>query len=101
MEQIDIIVKVIITLASLLTAAGVIFGVIKPLITVLKKWNGYDQQITDISNDIQTLRTEQYVQTRVMLATLDGLHQLGCNGKVTEATEELNDYINKLSHKQS
>lgn len=101
MEQIDIIVKVIITLASLLTAAGVIFGVIKPLITALKKWNGYDQQITDISNDIQTLRTEQYVQTRVMLATLDGLHQLGCNGKVTEATEELNDYINKLSHKQS
>lgn len=101
MEQIDIIVKVIITLASLLTAAGVIFGVIKPLITALKKWNGYDQQITDISNEIQTLRTEQYVQTRVMLATLDGLHQLGCNGKVTEATEELNDYLNKLSHKQS
>lgn len=101
MEQIDIIVKVIITLASLLTAAGVIFGVIKPLITALKKWNGYDQQITDISNELQTLRTEQYVQTRVMLATLDGLHQLGCNGKVTEATEELNDYINKLSHKQS
>jgi len=90
----------VIGIAGFITAVGVLVGVAKSWVQQLKKWNGYDQQISGISDEIQTLRDEQYVQTMVLQATLDGLKQLGCNGKVTEAKHELDDYINRLSHNQ-
>lgn len=90
----------IIGFAGLITAIGVVIGVIRNYFKQVDKWNSYDKQICDVSQEIQGLRTEQYVQTKVLLATLDGLHQLGCNGKVTEATNELNEYLNKQSHNQ-
>ena len=88
----------IIGAAGFLTALGVLVGFIKSYVKQINKWNGYDEQIGSINDDIKGLRNEQYMQTRVLMATLDGLHQLGCNGKVTEASEELSDYLNKRSH---
>ena len=75
--------NMIISCASLITALGIIFGCIKAYFKQTDKWNGYDEQIKGIEDQIQGLRDEQLMQTHVLWATLDGLHQLGCNGDVT------------------
>ena len=90
----------IIGIAGLISAIGVLLGLIRNYFKQVDKWNGYDKKFDIVFNEIQTLRDEQYMQTRVLMATLDGLHQLGCNGEVTIASNELNDYLNRMSHKQ-
>lgn len=101
--------NLIIGFAGLVTAVGVLIGLIKSYVKQIEKWNGYDEKITNLNakivekNDevkeqVSNLKSEQYMQTKVLLAVLDGLHQLKCNGKVTEATNELTDYLNKSSH---
>ncbi|MBQ0112690.1 MAG: hypothetical protein KBT03_06140 [Bacteroidales bacterium] len=82
----------IIGFVALIGALGVIIGLVKNYIHQIDKWNNYDAQINDIKN-------EQKMQTRVLLAVLDGLHQQGCNGDVTKATNELTDWLNQQSHK--
>lgn len=57
----------------------------------IQKWEEYDQKIKEIKD-------EQCILTQSMLATLDGLKQLGCNGKVTEARDKLNEYLNAQAH---
>lgn len=57
----------------------------------VKKWNEYDKEIKQI-------QSEQCMLTFCMMATLDGLQQLGCNGKVTEARERLDKHLNKQAH---
>lgn len=57
----------------------------------VQKWEEYDKQIKDIKD-------EQCLLTYCMLATLDGLKQLGCNGKVTEARDRLDRHLNKTAH---
>lgn len=99
----------IIAFVGLLTSLGVLFALIKSSIHQVDKWNGYDKDIKEVKNKVEntetninakitSLKDEQYIQTRVLLAVLDGLHQQGCNGKVTEATAELTDFLNKSSH---
>lgn len=101
--------NLIIGIAGLITALGVLVGLIKSYVKQIEKWNSYDKQIKDLNekviekNDevkdqVKSLKSEQYMQTRVLLAVLDGLHQQGCNGKVTQATEELTDFLNASSH---
>lgn len=54
---------------------------------------------TDFEAKVQEIRAEQYILTDCMRAVLDGLHQLKCNGRVTEAIENLDDYLNARAHK--
>ena len=56
-----------------------------------------DNQI-DVEAKIQEVRAEQEILTECMYATLDGLHQLGCNGKVTEARSMLDQYLIRRAH---
>lgn len=55
---------------------------------------------TDTDAKLQEIKAEQCMLTYCMMATLDGLHQLGCNGKVTEARSELDKFMNKQAHDQ-
>lgn len=59
----------------------------------VQKWDDYDGKL-------QQIQAEQCMLTYCMMATLDGLHQLGCNGKVTEARQELDKFMNKSAHNQ-
>jgi len=54
---------------------------------------------TDFEAKVQEIRAEQYILTDCMRAVLDGLHQLNCNGRVTEAIDNLDDYLNARAHK--
>lgn len=57
----------------------------------VQKWDEYDKQITSIKN-------EQRIITECTLAILEGLKQLNCNGKVTEARDMLAGYLNNQAH---
>lgn len=52
----------------------------------------------DTQEQLQEIKQEQCMLTYCMMATLDGLHQLGCNGKVTQAREDLDKFMNKQAH---
>ena len=74
-----------------------------------KIYANYDKQLADIQAEIddnhtdteakiQEVRAEQEMLTECMYATLDGLHQLGANGKVTETRTMLNEYLIRRAH---
>lgn len=70
----------------------------------------YNEQLSDIRNHledtriefegkIQEVRAEQFIMIDCLRAVLDGLHQQGCNGRVTKAIETLDLYLNERAHK--
>lgn len=70
----------------------------------------YNEQLTDIRNQqdeirtdfeakVQEVKAEQYIIVECLRAVLDGLHQQGCNGKVSEAITTLDDYLLERAHR--
>lgn len=49
--------------------------------------------------DIKSIKEEQSILTKGVLACLKGLKEQGCNGSVTEAIEDIEEYVNKQAHK--
>lgn len=75
-----------------------------------KIYERYDEKLAEMDEKInenhsgteaklQEVKAELYILTDCMAAVLDGLHQQGCNGKVTAATEMLDKYLNERAHK--
>lgn len=96
----DIIIKI----GGVITALTGFFGVI---VFIVRWFNKQNQQTTDIAalkkhheEDIKELRDELCVLSYGMLAALDGLKQLHCNGEVTKAHEMLSKHLNKQAHSQ-
>ena len=81
-------------IAAIVAGLGAIATVYKGMVDShdrVQKWDEYDK-------DIKAIKDEQCMLTYCMMATLDGLKQLGCNGKVTEARDMLDKYMNKQAH---
>ncbi len=62
--------------------------------------NGYNQLLnkvednnTDTEAKFQEVKAELLILTECMRAVLDGLYQQGCNGKVTEARQKLDEHL--------
>ena len=87
------VVEVIITAASVVTALGVIFGILFAFFKWLMKRDKNDVEIREI-------KEEQTILTKGVLACLKGLKEQGCDGPVTAAIVEIEDHINKQAHKQ-
>ena len=51
--------------------------------------------------DIADIKNELCVMNYALLATLDGLKQLNCNGNVTKAYNMLEKHLNKQAHDQN
>ena len=83
----------IIMAASLLGAVAVLLGGLFSAYKWYLKQNKQDE-------DIAKIKEEQCLLTYGILACLDGLEQLGCNHKVTEAKGKFDKYINKKAHEQ-
>lgn len=89
-------------LLQIITVLGAIWGGYKIIVEIvdrinskhdqIQKWEEYDQQIKDI-------KSEQEMMTVCVSAILDGLKQLNCNGEVTKAKMELDEYLIKKAHK--
>lgn len=86
------VVEIIITTASIITALGVIFGILFGFFKWLLKRERNDVEIKDI-------KAEQSILTKGVLACLKGLKEQGCDGPVTTAINEIEDHINKQAHK--
>lgn len=61
---------------------------------------GYNQLLdnvkdnaTDTEAKFQEVKAELLILTECMRAVLDGLYQQGCNGKVTEARQKLDEHL--------
>ena len=57
-----------------------------------------DENHADTESKLQQLGAEMYMHTEVLNAILDGLTQLGANGKVTEAKEKMAEFMNRAAH---
>ena len=84
--------EIITTVAGLITALGVIFGV---LFAVYKWYLKQEKQ----DKDIKAIKEEQFILTQGVLACLKGLQEQGCDGPVTSAIKQLETHINKQAHK--
>ena len=84
--------EIITAVAGVITALGVIFGVI----FAIYKWY-LKQEKQD--KDIQAIKEEQTILTQGVLACLKGLQEQGCDGPVTIAIKQLENHINKQAHK--
>ena len=76
--------QIIITIASVITALGVIFGAVFAFHNWLLKREKNDK-------DIKSIKEEQSILTKGVLACLKGLKEQGCNGPVTEAIEDIEE----------
>lgn len=110
-----------ITLSSLINA-GIIFmglvGFYEVVIKVVdritkrhdreKSWDDtrkelterYDGRLTKIDREIKGLKEEQRLTMKGLLAILEGLGQLKCNGPVTEMKDELYSFLNDKAHEE-
>ena len=61
--------------------------------------NQQDEIRTDFEAKVQEVKAEQYIIVECLRAVLDGLHQQGCNGKVSEAITTLDDYLLERAHR--
>ena len=86
------VVEIIITAASVVTALGVIFGILFAFFKWLMKRDKNDVEIREI-------KEEQSILTKGVLACLKGLKEQGCDGPVTIAITEIENHINKQAHK--
>ena len=100
-----ITVDTIIKLAGLIGAVGTIFALIVAFVKWLNRPNELGNDIKALhdvhSSDIKAIQDELCVLSYAMLAALDGLKQLKCNGEVTNAHKALEKHINKKAHECS
>lgn len=97
--QIDIV-----KLAEIIGACSVILGLIigayKLYDRLIDKLADLEKRVADLEHENNSIKRENTLVIYALGACLDGLHQKGCNGKVTEAMERISKYINKAAHDQ-
>ena len=101
------------TLQQIATGIGIIVAILTPLVAMYKayKKNVHDkfEQINKIiekqQNEIEILKKESKINKsenilliKSVQACLKGLKEQGCNGPVTEAITNIDDYLLKASH---
>ncbi len=84
--------EIITTVAGVITALGVIFG----LVFAIYRWY-LKQEKQD--KDIKFIKEEQILLTQGVLACLKGLKEQGCDGPVTVAIKQLERHLNEQAHK--
>ena len=92
MSSVTVSADTIITIAAVIGALGVIFGVVFAVYRWYLKQEKQDQDITRI-------KEEDTLIVFALSACLDGLQQLGANHTVSIAKDKLDKYINQQAHK--
>ena len=85
-------ISYIITVASLVTALGVILG----FVIKVHKWY-LKQEAQD--QEIQRIKEENTLICYALSACLDGLMQLGANHSVPIAKDKLDKHLNQQAHR--
>ena len=90
--EVTISADMIIKIAAVLTALGVIGGVAAWCIKFVQRQKNQDREIA-------AMREEQCLICYGLSACLDGLCQLGANHDVTTAKEKMQKHLNQAAHK--
>lgn len=86
-----------ITWQSIITAGAVLSAVLAIGVVLLKIIRWIDRQKQQ-DKEIKEIKSELCLLTKSILACLQGLKELGCNGPVTKAVNELETHINNKAH---
>lgn len=96
-------IQTVITAASLLTAIGVLVGVLFKAHKWFLKQEHQDVEIKELeahhNSDVNRLKEENTLICFALSACLDGLQQLGANHTVPVAKDKLDKYLNQQAHK--
>lgn len=92
MGSVTVSADAIITIAAVIGALGVIFGVVFAVYRWYLKQEKQDK-------DIVRIKEEDTLIVFALSACLDGLQQLGANHTVSIAKDKLDKYINQQAHK--
>ncbi len=102
-----------ITLQQIATGLGIIVAIMTPLIALYKaykknienRFDNIDKIIENQRVEIESLKKESTINKNENLlliksvqACLKGLKEQGCNGPVTEAISNIDEYLLKASH---
>lgn len=97
--QIDI-VKLAQIIGALSVVLGAIVGGYKLYDKLIDRMTALEKRVSDMEVDLERVKKEDTIVIYALRACLDGLHQKGCNGKVTEAIEMIDKHLNKAAHDQ-
>ena len=97
--QIDII-KLAEILGACSVILGAIIGVYKLYDKSIDRMDALEKRVKCLEDENRQIKKESTLVIYALSACLDGLHQQGCNGKVSEAIEKINKYINNAAHDQ-
>lgn len=89
--QITLTWQGVITAGSVLAAVVAIVAFLANIVRWVDKQNEQDKKI-------KAMQEEQALLVHGILACLKGLNEKGCNGPVTEAISQFEDYLNKKAH---
>lgn len=91
--EVTISADAIVRIAGVLTALGVIGGVVVWCIKFVDRQKKQDRELLAI-------RKEQTLICYGVLACLKGLKEQGCNGPVTTALDKLEKHLNEAAHEE-
>lgn len=96
-----------IDIVELSKIGGAAIGIVTFIITMYKIYDKLldrlaelEKRVTALEKENNSIKKENTLVIYALGACLDGLHQKGCNGKVTEAMERISRHINKAAHDQ-
>jgi hypothetical protein len=89
--------QITITWQSFITASAVV-GAVIALVTYFSKVVRWVDKQNEQDEKIKSLKEEQALLVHGVLACLKGLSEKGCNGPVTEAINQFEEYLNKKAH---
>lgn len=89
--EVTISAETIIKIAGVLTALGVIGGVVLWCFKFVERNKKQDEEL-------KAIRKEQTLICYGILACLRGLEEQGCDGPVHEALDKLEKHLNKAAH---
>ena len=94
--------QTIITAAALISAIGVVGGMLITAYKFSRKPAELEKRIDEIrkthEEDIRKINEEQCLITYGLLACLKGLREQGCNGPVTDGINKIEKHLNKQAH---
>lgn len=94
--------ETIVTAAGLISALGVIGGMMIAVYKFYQKPAKLERRVEKLrqahEEDIKKINEEQCLIAYGLLACLKGLKEQGCNGPVTEAINKIEKYLNKQAH---
>lgn len=89
--EVTITADTLIVLAELLSALGIIGGVILWCFKFVQRSRRQNEEL-------KAIRKEQTLICYGLLACLKGLKEQGCNGPVTEAMNRMEEHLNQAAH---